>query len=194
VAGGGLGVGGWGLGVGGWGLGVFGGLVFSVFARVGAGGGGGGQPGGKHARSHTQREWHIDECTRVMLLRLDTSNTTTDLSAYKQPTLLPSTDIVTLLTSGCLLFIASMYAASSAKGRGSVALYNRESVSKSRTIPSLHPQATMSRLHDMEDAPDTCHMSRSSPTIGQSHTLTSTHLVRALCESNMQRKPSCDNA
>ena len=126
----------------------------------------------------------------MMLLTLVMSNTTMDLSAYTQHTLLPSTDIVTLLTSGCFLFIASIYlcdtsqtkqkigcnargdvyVGSSAKGRGSVALYSSVSVSNSLTIPSLHPHAMMSRLQAMDDAPET---------------LTSTHLVSARSGSNM---------
>jgi hypothetical protein len=44
---------------------------------------------------------------------------------------------------------------SSEKGRGSVALYNSDSVSNILTIPSLQPQAMRPVLTLMEDAPDT---------------------------------------
>jgi hypothetical protein len=99
-----------------------------------------------------------------MFLTLEMQNTTMLLSAYNVNNLPPSLDITTLLTSGSFLLLASMYSESSAKGRGSVALYNSVSVSKSLTMPSLQPQAIVLLQQLMEDAPVT---------------LTSTHFVSA---------------
>jgi hypothetical protein len=60
------------------------------------------------------------------------------------------------LVDGFKMGAMSTYAGSSAKGRGKVALYNSVSVSKSLTIPSLHPHAMMLPRQLMDDAPVTC--------------------------------------
>ena len=60
------------------------------------------------------------------------------------------------LVDGFKMGAMSTYAGSSAKGRGKVALYNSVSVSKSLTMPSLHPQAMMLPPQLMDDAPVTC--------------------------------------